>query len=168
MRSIQLLDTDDSRAVSPVIGVILMVAITVILAAVIGVFALGLGEQVGQSTPQASLGMSVSASSDTITLEHDGGDTIEAANTRLVVEVGSDTYEIPAGSSGTVILQTGGKAVIANNVTASAIIGVDWNNDGSFDSTGSTSLAIESGDKVTVTVVDTSSGRVVAELSTRA
>ncbi|MFC6795396.1 type IV pilin [Halobaculum halobium] len=36
----QLLN-DDDRAVSPVIGVILMVAITVILAAVIGSFVLG-------------------------------------------------------------------------------------------------------------------------------
>jgi flagellin-like protein len=37
------------KAVSPVIGVILMVAITVILAAVIGTFVLGLGEQVEQN-----------------------------------------------------------------------------------------------------------------------
>lgn len=36
----------DDRAVSPVIGVILMVAITVILAAVIGTFVLGLGDNV--------------------------------------------------------------------------------------------------------------------------
>ncbi|TSD08581.1 type IV pilin, partial [Haloglomus irregulare] len=36
----------DDEAVSPVIGVILMVAITVILAAVIGTFVLGLGDQV--------------------------------------------------------------------------------------------------------------------------
>ncbi|WP_345781605.1 type IV pilin N-terminal domain-containing protein [Halorubrum ezzemoulense] len=34
---------------SPVIGVILMVAITVILAAVIGTFVLGLGDQIGGS-----------------------------------------------------------------------------------------------------------------------
>ena len=41
-------NTED-RAVSPVIGVILMVAITVILAAVIGTFVLGLGESVEQN-----------------------------------------------------------------------------------------------------------------------
>ncbi|MFC7027956.1 type IV pilin [Halomicroarcula sp. GCM10025710] len=34
---------DEENAVSPVIGVILMVAITVILAAVVGSFVLGLG-----------------------------------------------------------------------------------------------------------------------------
>ena len=42
----------DERAVSPVIGVILMVAITVILAAVIGTFVLGLGDNV-QTNVQA-------------------------------------------------------------------------------------------------------------------
>jgi flagellin-like protein len=44
----------EDRAVSPVIGVILMVAITVILAAVIGTFVLGLGDQLGDTAPQAS------------------------------------------------------------------------------------------------------------------
>jgi len=38
------------RAVSPVIGVILMVAITVILAAVIGTFVLGLGDSLGDNS----------------------------------------------------------------------------------------------------------------------
>jgi len=47
----QLLKDED--AVSPVIGVILMVAITVILAAVIGTFVLGLGEQVQDTSPNA-------------------------------------------------------------------------------------------------------------------
>jgi len=42
------------KAVSPVIGVILMVAITVILAAVIGTFVLGLGENV-EETAQAGV-----------------------------------------------------------------------------------------------------------------
>ena len=44
----------DDSAVSPVIGVILMVAITVILAAVIATFVLGLGDQVSDTAPQAS------------------------------------------------------------------------------------------------------------------
>lgn len=39
----------ETRAVSPVIGVILMVAITVILAAVIGTFVMGLGNNVDKN-----------------------------------------------------------------------------------------------------------------------
>lgn len=50
----KLFADEENRAVSPVIGVILMVAITVILAAVIGTFVLGLGDQV-QTSPRAGI-----------------------------------------------------------------------------------------------------------------
>ena len=68
---------DDDSAVSPVIGVILMVAITVILAAVIGTFVLGLGSNV-QSAPTTQFSVDYD-SSNTATITHDGGDTIEAS-----------------------------------------------------------------------------------------
>ena len=45
-KNMRYTETRDDDAVSPVIGVILMVAITVILAAVIGTFVLGLGDNV--------------------------------------------------------------------------------------------------------------------------
>ena len=66
---------DDDRGVSPVIGVILMVAITVILAAVIATFVLGLGEQVSSTAPQVTFDMEVDTSSlnDELTVVHDGG-----------------------------------------------------------------------------------------------
>ncbi len=85
----QLLNDDD--AVSPVIGVILMVAITVILAAVIATFVLGLGEQVSDTAPQASFSFdydsggsgddfSNGGSGDgTLTISHAGGATITAS-----------------------------------------------------------------------------------------
>ncbi|MDS0222157.1 type IV pilin N-terminal domain-containing protein [Haloarcula sp. S1AR25-5A] len=73
----QLIHDDD--AVSPVIGVILMVAITVILAAVIASFVLGLGDQAQQATPQASFSWDYEGgSTETVTITHDGGDSIEA------------------------------------------------------------------------------------------
>ena len=65
----------EKRAVSPVIGVILMVAITVILAAVIGTFVLGLGESV-QSTPQAKFAFDYQ--NDDVTITHEGGDAISS------------------------------------------------------------------------------------------
>ena len=74
---------DDDRAVSPVIGVILMVAITVILAAVIGTFVLGLGDQVQTTAPNAQIAFD--ASSDEVTVSHDGGDTIDAEEVKFTV-----------------------------------------------------------------------------------
>jgi flagellin-like protein len=68
----------DEQGVSPVIGVILMVAITVILAAVIATFVLGLGDQISTTAPQASF--SFDYDGDDLTVTHDGGDTVDPAN----------------------------------------------------------------------------------------
>jgi len=78
MKLRNLFDNDDDRAVSPVIGVILMVAITVILAAVIGTFVLGLGDQVQTTSPSASFSFDFSSNGNTLTITHDGGDGIAA------------------------------------------------------------------------------------------
>ena len=78
----------EDRAVSPVIGVILMVAITVILAAVIGTFVLGLGDQVSESAPQAQFTFDFSengSNPEVLTVTHDGGDSIEADQLSLNV-----------------------------------------------------------------------------------
>jgi flagellin-like protein len=101
----------DNDAVSPVIGVILMVAITVILAAVIGTFVLGLGDQVSNTSPSASFtfdfegdtsndncggtdgplqaGANGDASVGTLTITHDGGDSIP--EDRLSISDGGST-----------------------------------------------------------------------------
>lgn len=50
----KLVGTDEERAVSPVIGVILMVAITVILAAVIAAFVLDMGDSMGSEPVNAA------------------------------------------------------------------------------------------------------------------
>ena len=86
MKPSNLFKSDD-RAVSPVIGVILMVAITVILAAVIGTFVLGLGDSLGDSQPTAQLDVENSTSSN-ITITHNGGDSIRAGD--LTVNVGGE------------------------------------------------------------------------------
>jgi flagellin-like protein len=69
----------DDRGVSPVIGVILMVAITVILAAVIGTFVLGLGDSL-QQAPQAQLDAEFDSGDSEIDLVHNGGDALNWAD----------------------------------------------------------------------------------------
>ena len=58
----KLVGSEDERAVSPVIGVILMVAITVILAAVIAAFVLDIGP--GDATVSAAADVSVDTNAD--------------------------------------------------------------------------------------------------------
>ncbi|SES69752.1 flagellin N-terminal-like domain-containing protein [Methanococcoides vulcani] len=83
-------------AVSPVIGVILMVAITVILAAVIAAFVFGMGPS--EMAPQSSLRMS-NVSTSGFSLEHQGGDIIKYDGINITVD-GSDIGAIN-GSTGT-------------------------------------------------------------------
>ena len=86
----------EDRAVSPVIGVILMVAITVILAAVIGTFVLGLGDQVSESAPQASFSFDFDVPNDNVTVTHEGGETLEPGN----IQVSGDSGALNAAGSG--------------------------------------------------------------------
>nr|WP_226007901.1 type IV pilin N-terminal domain-containing protein [Natrinema salinisoli] len=70
-------DSSNDRAVSPVIGVILMVAITVILAAVIAAFVLDLGQSQSAS---ASAGVQFDESGSTVTLTVISEDRVDDGN----------------------------------------------------------------------------------------
>jgi len=96
----------DENAVSPVIGVILMVAITVILAAVIGAFVLGIGgsqEQVPQASWSATYGTDGSGNNQ-ITLSHDGGGELDGDTLSVIVK-GTTVYD--ADGSGDPELESG-------------------------------------------------------------
>lgn len=89
---------DSERAVSPVIGVILMVAITVILAAVIGTFVLGLGDSLGDSQPSAQLSVeNTDFDNDNVTIGHSGGDPIEGDDLRVTVDGNDADTQFPSG-----------------------------------------------------------------------
>ncbi|WP_137284565.1 type IV pilin [Halorussus salinisoli] len=79
---------NDDDAVSPVIGVILMVAITVILAAVIGTFVLGLGDRVSQASPNSQFTFEYSEAEDNkwANITHDGGDGVESEQLNVQVD----------------------------------------------------------------------------------
>jgi len=90
---------DDERAVSPVIGVILMVAITVILAAVIASFVLGLGDSAGDAAPQVSV--SCDLGNSTTTMTHESGDTLQNSSIEVVGAgnlTGGNSDEYTAGT----------------------------------------------------------------------
>ena len=99
----------EDRAVSPVIGVILMVAITVILAAVIGAFVLGLGGDVDE-TPQASLSFELNDTDDDVNvdIEHRGGDSFNLTN----VDIAGDLDDDAEFTNSSQVLSTGNTATI--------------------------------------------------------
>lgn len=76
----ELLGADD--AVSPVVGVVLMVAVTVVLSAAIGTFALGLEEAAGASPPATELAFDYD--DPVLEVVHDGGSGVDGERLRLV------------------------------------------------------------------------------------
>jgi flagellin-like protein len=139
----------DDRAVSPVIGVILMVAITVILAAVIGTFVLGLGDQLGDTAPQASFSDDNAAANATAGIDVDitktGGQDLDPSD--IVVSVdGERDGTVADNSSVTDTWQSG---------TTASLLGV-----------GSTNYS--GGEDVTVRLIHEPSGNAIYETTVTA
>lgn len=87
----------DRRGVSPVIGVILMVAVTVIVSAVIGATALGIGQSAQETPPQTALeieqfqrnsssGGQGPAKTTAVRITLTGGDSIDTDNIEITVD----------------------------------------------------------------------------------
>lgn len=88
---------ENEEAVSPVIGVILMVAITVILAAVIAAFVFGMGSDV-QTTKTVGVTASINSSQYLIATVQGGGDVaaLKSLNMSIDGEPDVNTSETPS------------------------------------------------------------------------
>ncbi|WP_049928675.1 type IV pilin [Halopiger goleimassiliensis] len=101
----KLVGSDDERAVSPVIGVILMVAITVILAAVIAAFVLDMGP----SEPEPTAAISI-----------DDEGTNEASVTLESINEGDGiaVFEEGSTSNNAIVTVSGDSASLGDELTA--------------------------------------------------
>jgi flagellin-like protein len=113
----------DERGVSPVIGVILMVAITVILAAVIGTFVLGIGQN-QQTTPQASFDFEYDSTSSTLTVTHAGGATFTDENTNSLTILNDGSEEDVGPGESTNLVQAGNTVEIG--ATGGTTVRIRW------------------------------------------
>lgn len=139
------------RGVSEVIGVILLVAITVVLAAVIGTVVFDIGQGIGQSGPLASLSLTDAPENyrddgseyDAFIIEHQGGDAIALQNVRITVrEVSSNQLVLRwAGDDG---------VTMANGTWT-----VWFNGESGVDITSSATQTLEPGDLVLLRLTGT-------------
>jgi len=167
----ELLGNDDEeRAVSPVIGVILMVAITVILAAVIGAFVLQLGDSVSQTAPQASIGVDdTDVSSNSIVLRHSGGDTIEWDETNLIVEK-EDGDSVAWDGSASGAFETADEVNVSTQNASNPDNVTIKNGPGSVDpadSPDSSPFNFTADERITITMIDRQSGEIIFEREIR-
>lgn len=79
------------RATSPVVGVALLVALTVMAGAAVGTAAIALEPPAEQ--PIASFSLTVDADTGSLTLHHRGGDTVDVATLDLLVSVEDQLLE---------------------------------------------------------------------------
>ena len=124
-------DADD-RAVSPVIGVILMVAITVILAAVIASMTLGLGDS-AQTAPQAKFDFEQSGTgaSATVTVTHASGASIDPARVTVIAD-GDNAFTGSVGADGKI---SAGDSITVNAGSTDEVKVVWESEDGGTSST---------------------------------
>lgn len=132
----QLVADDD--AVSPVIGVILMVAITVILAAVIGTFVLGLGQNIEDTSPNAQFDTEYedsgtgtcdadgNAESGKLDITHQSGPTIPAERLTVSEDGSDEDWSTCSGSTSDV----GAGDTASVNVESSATVRLVWTAEG--------------------------------------
>ncbi len=152
----------NEEAVSPVIGVILMVAITVILAAVIAAFVFGMGTP--QKAPQASITIaSASTALGNITLNHAGGDAIDLNKVKAIVDgVNSSQHNVISLLSTSTQFFAAGDNLMIQERTASQ--NVTLNGVALTTGTSQTNFTLVTG-KVTVTLIDTDSSQQIAKIS---
>ncbi|AGN02509.1 hypothetical protein L593_12850 [Salinarchaeum sp. Harcht-Bsk1] len=93
----------EDDAVSSVLGVVLMVAVTIVLAAVIGTFVLGIGSDLTDSSPNAqwefSENLDGNGTSGSVVVLHGGGDDVKKSTLEVTVG-GTTVFEDGSDASG--------------------------------------------------------------------
>lgn len=155
----------DRRAVSPVIGVILMVAITVILAAVTGTFVLGFGSSVDSAPPQASLSVDdhlddftdAGSGENAFVIRHNSGDQLHASDLIISVRHADDNTLVDEWEDGS--WATGGVLTISVNGGSLSSTDLLWTGDQLVISDAGTNLVDVKQYKVTI--IDEPSGETI-------
>jgi len=79
-----------NRAVSPVIGVVLLVAVTVVLATVAGAVVFGVGDRTQQEPTQATFDFQYDSAAQTLTISYERGDILAVDRVYVRGDVGPD------------------------------------------------------------------------------
>jgi len=137
------------RGVSPVIGVVLLIAIVVVLAAVVA--NLVLGPSIERSPPHANFEITVDTANDKLELKHGGGGTLVADRTRIVVGIEKTDYSVEPPGDDTEL--DSGQAFVLTFDGSTGSTG-RWDQ---YPSPGTAS--IDEGDDIEITLYDTATNK---------
>ncbi|MCK9630629.1 MAG: type IV pilin N-terminal domain-containing protein [Methanoregula sp.] len=91
-------------AVSPVVGVMLMLAVTVMVAAIVSTYAGGFSGGTDK-TPQSSLRATPNLLQDRIYFEHNGGDPFMLSSVRVVLRANENTTSFSINDAGSTLVR---------------------------------------------------------------
>jgi FlaG/FlaF family flagellin (archaellin) len=167
---------ENKEAVSPVVGVMLMLVVTLIIAGVVSAFGGGLVSTTS-ATPQASISSSLTFE-NSLKIQHNGGDSIDGkalevkakiasgSNVDMVSNVNLTDAKLPRGYLGNFTTKNKyGTVSSYETFQTGDVLTVTWDNvfkttkksDGTF-----TGLFPSKGDLVEVTIFDKNSGKQIA------
>ena len=147
-------------AVSPVIGVMLMLVVTIIIAAVVAAFASGVVDSTS-STPQAVIDSSLK-SQDSLILQHKGGDSISGSGIDIIITTKSGLYQDMVYNvklENATIARTGDKLTKGVIQTGDIVTGFDWE----YDIFSVYPNEMTTGTLVEVSVIDVASGKPISK-----
>ena len=155
-------------AVSPVIGVILMVAITVILAAVIAAFVFGMDTP--EVSPQASLkvddiklDVGDNNNNSSIYIDHQGGDKIDLSEATLTVTQGNNITKFSPMSDSEEFFEAGDLLIVNVSDSNNCTINLNTEQKTSIDSDEGFNIT-SSGDDVKISVSHIPTGQIIADM----
>jgi flagellin-like protein len=152
----------DEEAVSPVIGVILMVAITVILAAVIAAFVFNMGGSLNQAPPTVSISAANNAADSTkdIKIVHSGGELLKGTEWKIsVVDEGTTPLYVTSYAGDDFAV---GDQIIMASKSDPAFLSVNFT-DESWKYAGGTDYDFDIGSKYDVKIVHIPSNSLVID-----
>jgi FlaG/FlaF family flagellin (archaellin) len=152
---------ENKEAVSPVVGVMLMLVVTLIIAGVVSAFGGGLVSTTS-ATPQASISSSLTFG-ESLKVQHNGGDSIVGSSIDLQAKIVSGKFAdmVTNVDLTNVILPRTGKSLLEGIFQTGDVFTVPFddviptsNYDGSKEA--------QKGDLVTITIVDKNTGKQIA------
>lgn len=156
---------ENKEAVSPVVGVMLMLVVTLIIAGVVSAFGGGLVSTTS-ATPQASITSSLTYG-DSLKLSHNGGDSLMGSAIDVKATIVSGSFRdmvsdsvlinatLPRGEDGKFVTEDAYGTKIYNSFQTGDVLTVPWNE--AFKA-----YYPAKGDMVQITIIDRNSGKQIA------
>lgn len=132
-----------------------MVAITVVLATIVGTLALEMNKYAGQYGPNVALSAELDPVENNVTIQHKGGDSLHRIRSKIVVRNNSEVMKYTSAKP--VAFQVGEYAEFS--VNSSAVTG--WGGNGNWSQSGTFNLT--AGKTYTVQIIDLEATTVVYE-----